>query len=88
MRMRTLLLVGVPLLWLGTLGSAVAVIYMRHRADQLSFQLSQERARHERLEHAWGELQIEKRRRESGVSGVTPQPQAPAGETPKETPQP
>jgi cell division protein FtsL len=85
--MRTLLLLGVPVLWFATLGTAVAVIYMRHRADELSFDLSRERARHERLEHAWGELEIEKRRRESAALGMPP-PQDAAAQTPKESPQP
>jgi len=85
MRAKTLLVLGVPVLWLATLGSSVAVIYMRHRASELSFQLSQERIRHARLEQAWGELQSEEGRRGSSSSGTgvatavhaAPAPQAP-----------
>jgi hypothetical protein len=60
--MKTFVVVGVPLLWLATLGSGVAVIYLRHRAGELSFELSRERARHERLVLAAGQLQLEKLR--------------------------
>ena len=79
MRTKTLLVLGVPVLWFATLGSSVAVIYMRHRASELSFQLSQERVRHARLERAWGELDGEKRRRD--MPGAAAQA-APAAETP------
>jgi cell division protein FtsL len=62
MRMKLLLAITVPLLWLATLGSAVTALYMKHRAHELSFQLSRERVRRERLEIAWEQLQIEKSR--------------------------
>lgn len=78
MRTKTLLVLGVPVLWLATLGSSVAVIYMRHRASELSFQLSQEHARHARLERALGELQIEQARRGA--------PNAPAAAQAAQTP--
>lgn len=86
MRTKTLLVVGVPVLWLATLGSAVAVIYMRHRASELSFQLSQEHLRHARLERAYGELQSEEGRRGSSSSGTsvpTAVQAAPAAQTPR-----
>lgn len=57
MRMRTVLFIALPSLWLATLASAISILYVRHRARELTYQLSQERIRHERLELAWGQLQ-------------------------------
>jgi cell division protein FtsL len=62
MRMKTVLFAGVPLLWFATLASSVAVIYLRHQAGELTFELSREHARHERLLTAFGQLQLEKSR--------------------------
>jgi cell division protein FtsL len=55
-RWLTLLL---PLLWLLVLGSAVQVIYARHKARELFAHLEQLNAERDALDMDWGRLQLE-----------------------------
>jgi cell division protein FtsL len=56
---RRTLVLAVPLLWLGVLGSAAADIYCRHRARELFVQLEALDARRDNLDIEWGQLQLE-----------------------------
>jgi cell division protein FtsL len=70
--MKTCLVAAVPLLWLATLGSSVGIIYLRHRASELTFELSRESARHQRLLVAFGQLEIEKSQHGAAWDGARP----------------
>ena len=59
MRARTLLMIGVPLLWLAALASAAGAIYCEHRARELFIQLEALNARRDNLQIEWGQLQLE-----------------------------
>jgi cell division protein FtsL len=48
-----------PLLWLAVLGSAVQVIYARHKARDMFVQLEKLNAERDALEMDWGRLQLE-----------------------------
>jgi cell division protein FtsL len=48
-----------PLLWLAVLGSAMQVIYARHKARDLFVHLEQLNAERDSLEIEWGRLQLE-----------------------------
>jgi len=56
---RALLVLGVPLLWLGVLASAAGAIYCEHRARQLFIELEALNARRDNLQIEWGQLQLE-----------------------------
>ncbi len=58
MKSRRLLLV-MPLLWLAVLGSAVQVIYARHKARDMFVRLEKLNAARDSLEMEWGRLQLE-----------------------------
>ena len=55
----TLLTVMLAVLWLGVLGSAVQVIYARHKARDLFVHLEKLNAERDSLEMEWGRLQLE-----------------------------
>ena len=59
MRLRALVPLALPLLWLATLGSAVQVIYARHKARDLFVHLEKLNAERDSLEMEWGRLQLE-----------------------------
>jgi cell division protein FtsL len=59
MRGRTLLIIGLPLLWLAVLGSAAGAVYCEHRARQLFIQLEALNAQRDTLQIEWGQLQLE-----------------------------
>lgn len=59
MKVRTLLPLIVPLLWLAVLGSAVQVIYARHKARDMFVRLEKLNAERDSLEMDWGRLQLE-----------------------------
>ena len=59
MRVRMLLIVGVPLLWLAALGSAAGAVYCEHRARQLFIELEGLNAQRDTLQIEWGQLQLE-----------------------------
>jgi len=48
-----------PVLWLAVLGSAMQVIYARHKARALFVQLERLNAERDALEMEWGRLQLE-----------------------------
>ena len=48
-----------PVLWLAVLGSAVQVIYARHKAREVFVQLEQLNAERDALDMEWGRLQLE-----------------------------
>ena len=56
---RRWLLLGLPLLWLAVLASAVAVARARHEARTLFVQLERLSAERDRLNIEWGQLQLE-----------------------------
>ena len=59
MRSGRWLALALPLLWLGVLGSAAAVVYVRHEARTLFVELEQLSAERDRLNIEWGQLQLE-----------------------------
>lgn len=52
-------LVGLPLLWLAVLASAVAVVHARHESRALFVELERLSAERDRLNITWGQDQIE-----------------------------
>jgi cell division protein FtsL len=48
-----------PMLWLAVLGSAVQVIYARHKARDMFVHLEKLDAQRDSLEIEWGRLQLE-----------------------------
>ena len=56
---RSLVWVGLPLLWCSVLGSATGAIYCKHRARELFVELEHLNAGRDELEAEWGRLQIE-----------------------------
>ncbi len=56
---RRWLVLGLPFLWLAVLASAIAVVRARHEARALFVELEQLSAERDRLNIAWGQLQLE-----------------------------
>ncbi len=56
---RNLLWIVLPVLWLAVLGSAVQVIYSRHKARDMFVHLEKLNAERDSLEMEWGRLQLE-----------------------------
>ena len=56
---RRWMMVGLPVLWLAVLASAIAVVRARHEARTLFVQLEQLTAERDRLNIEWGQLQLE-----------------------------
>ena len=59
MRIRKLLPALLPVLWLAVLGSAVQVIYARHKARDMFVRLEKLNAERDSLDMEWGRLQLE-----------------------------
>jgi cell division protein FtsL len=59
MTIRKLMSVALPVLWLAVLGTAVQVIYARHKARDLFVHLEKLNAERDSLEMEWGRLQLE-----------------------------
>jgi cell division protein FtsL len=59
MKIRKLSPVILPVLWLAVLGSAMQVIYARHKARDLFVHLEKLNAERDSLEMEWGRLQLE-----------------------------
>jgi cell division protein FtsL len=59
MKLRSLLPIILPVLWLAVLGSAMQVIYARHKARDLFVHLEKLNAERDSLEMEWGRLQLE-----------------------------
>ena len=56
---RTLVWLGLPLLWCAVLASAAGAIYCKHRARELFVQLEGFNRDRDELDAEWGRLQIE-----------------------------
>ena len=56
---RALLWIGVPLLWVGVLGSAAGAIYCKYRARELFVELEHLNSGRDELDAEWGRLQLE-----------------------------
>jgi cell division protein FtsL len=59
MKIRSLGLIVLPVLWLAVLGSAMQVIYARHKSRELFVHLEKLNAERDSLEMEWGRLQLE-----------------------------
>ena len=59
MKKRNLMPIALPVLWLAVLGSAVQVIYARHKSRDLFVHLEKINAERDSLEMDWGRLQLE-----------------------------
>jgi cell division protein FtsL len=59
MKLRRLLPVALPILWLAVLGSSVQVIYARHKARDMFVRLEKLNAERDTLDMDWGRLQLE-----------------------------
>ena len=59
MKISKLMPVILPVLWLAVLGSAMQVIYARHKARDLFVHLERLNAERDSLEMEWGRLQLE-----------------------------
>lgn len=59
MKLRVIMPVLLPVLWLAVLGSSLQVIYARHKARALFVNLEKLNAERDSLEIEWGRLQLE-----------------------------
>ena len=59
MKIRQLMPLVLPVLWLAVLGSSVQVIYARHKARDLFVHLEKLNAERDSLEMEWGRLQLD-----------------------------
>jgi cell division protein FtsL len=59
MKIRNLMPIALPVLWLAVLGSAVQVIYARHKSRDLFVRLEKVNADRDSLEMDFGRLQLE-----------------------------
>jgi cell division protein FtsL len=56
---RRWMILGLPILWLAVLASAIAVVRARHEARTLFVHLERLSAERDRLNIEWGQLQLE-----------------------------
>jgi len=56
---RRWVLIGLPLLWLAVLASAVAVVRARHESRTLFVELERQNAERDALNIGWSQLQLE-----------------------------
>jgi cell division protein FtsL len=59
MKIRKLMPIILPVLWLAVLGSSMQVIYARHKARALFVHLEKLNGERDSLEMEWGRLQLE-----------------------------
>ena len=59
MKPAKLMSIVLPVLWLAVLGSAMQVIYARHKARDMFVHLEKLNAERDSLEMEWGRLQLE-----------------------------
>jgi cell division protein FtsL len=59
MKIRKLMPIVLPVLWLAVLASAMQVIYARHKARDMFVHLEKLNAERDSLEMEWGRLQLE-----------------------------
>ena len=57
--MRRLLWIALPVLWVATLGSAAAAVYLKHRSREMFVELERLDTRRDNLDIEWGQLQLE-----------------------------
>jgi cell division protein FtsL len=57
--MNRLLWVALPVLWVATLGSAAAAVYLKHRSREMFVELERLDTRRDNLDIEWGQLQLE-----------------------------
>ena len=57
--MKRLLWVALPVLWVATLGSAAAAVYLKHRSREMFVELERLDNRRDNLDIEWGQLQLE-----------------------------
>ena len=57
--MKRLLWIVLPVLWVATLGSAAAAVYLKHRSRELFVELERLDTRRDNLDIEWGQLQLE-----------------------------
>ncbi len=54
-----LLVFALPVLWVATLGSAAAAVYLKHRSREMFVELERLDTRRDNLDIEWGQLQLE-----------------------------
>jgi cell division protein FtsL len=54
-----ILWIVLPVLWIATLGSAAAAVYLKHRSREMFVELERLNTRRDNLEIEWGQLQLE-----------------------------
>ena len=54
-----MVILALPVLWLGVLASAAAAIYIKHRSREMFIELERLDPRRDNLEIEWGQLQLE-----------------------------
>jgi cell division protein FtsL len=54
-----ILWIVLPVLWVATLGSAAAAVYLKHRSREMFVELERLNTRRDNLEIEWGQLQLE-----------------------------
>jgi cell division protein FtsL len=57
--MKRLLWIALPVLWVATLGSAAAAVYLKHRSREMFVELERLDTRRDNLDIEWGQLQLE-----------------------------
>jgi cell division protein FtsL len=57
--MKRLLWIVLPVLWVATLGSAAAAVYLKHRSREMFVELERLDTRRDNLDIEWGQLQLE-----------------------------
>jgi cell division protein FtsL len=57
--MKRLLWIVLPVLWVATLGSAAAAVYLKHRSREMFVELERLGTRRDNLDIEWGQLQLE-----------------------------
>lgn len=57
--MKRLLWIALPVLWIATLGSAAAAVYLKHRSREMFVELERLDTRRDNLDIEWGQLQLE-----------------------------
>lgn len=51
--------IALPVLWVATLGSAAAAVYLKHKSREMFVELERLDTRRDNLDIEWGQLQLE-----------------------------
>jgi cell division protein FtsL len=54
-----IIIIALPILWVCTLGSAAAAVYLKHRSREMFVELERLETRRDNLQIEWGQLQLE-----------------------------